>query len=508
MKRALIFLVAFTAMLVILGQGVAAANELDFDIANGHFFKQANGQGGGGQTGFAITDEGGIPFWREFRRLGGVSALGYPISQRFTYKGFTTQVTQKAVLQWQPATQEVVLGNVMDELNAAQKDEWLKVVKWVPPQQPWDEGGKSWAEVVRGRQAALDASPTIRAVYFGVTDPLTYYGLPTSLVEDLGLVQSLRTQRGVFQVWKVDTAWAKAGQLVMANVGDLAKEAGLFDQAVLAPEYPPGVAPPPTPTPVPSGRFWYEPQGSITYESNCGVTQMKIFVEDFHGNPMDDVTFRLRGVDGWTTTSIPTGWETNYPGRTDFVLDAAAKAGVWDVWAIDWQGNPVSNAVRVTTDATNCKPGEGGRQVATTRWRAPEYSQTAADGWSILDPATADQYQYASSGGLGWKPNCGMTQVKVYVKDAQGNPVDGSKFRIETDGWTADSGTSGSTHYGPGWTEFFLRNEPIGGNWRVWALGEGGSRASPVIQFTTNTGDCGDTDKGHQIAYVWFTKKY
>ena len=37
-------------------------------------------------------------FWDEFQRLGGVDALGYPISRRFTWKGFTVQAMQKGVL--------------------------------------------------------------------------------------------------------------------------------------------------------------------------------------------------------------------------------------------------------------------------------------------------------------------------------------------------------------------------------------------------------------------------
>src|SRR5687767_10925252 len=59
----------------------------DFDIPNGHFYTQA----GGGAGGFAITDNDGMLFWSEFQRLGGVPALGYPISSRFVWDGFTVQ---------------------------------------------------------------------------------------------------------------------------------------------------------------------------------------------------------------------------------------------------------------------------------------------------------------------------------------------------------------------------------------------------------------------------------
>ncbi len=59
----------------------------DYDVVNGHYFTQTGGSSA--EAGYAITDEGGIPLWSEFQRLGGVPALGYPVSRRFTWKGFT-----------------------------------------------------------------------------------------------------------------------------------------------------------------------------------------------------------------------------------------------------------------------------------------------------------------------------------------------------------------------------------------------------------------------------------
>src|SRR5579859_4304817 len=78
------------------------APQQDRDIPNGHFYTQANGMGGGGTYGYRITDDGGIAFWSEFKRLGGVDVLGYPASTRFTLDGFTVQATQRVILQWRP----------------------------------------------------------------------------------------------------------------------------------------------------------------------------------------------------------------------------------------------------------------------------------------------------------------------------------------------------------------------------------------------------------------------
>src|SRR5262249_59322679 len=67
----------------------------DWDVANGHFFSQT---GGGGGKGYAVTDEGGVRFWSQFQRLGGVAAVGYPASPPLTWDGFTLPVFQRVVL--------------------------------------------------------------------------------------------------------------------------------------------------------------------------------------------------------------------------------------------------------------------------------------------------------------------------------------------------------------------------------------------------------------------------
>src|SRR5207248_3159117 len=78
-----------------------AQQPADWDVPNGHVFTQTGGSAG---LGYVVSDEGGIAFWSAFQRLGGVPALGYPVSQRFEHGGFVTQAMQKAVLQWRPDT--------------------------------------------------------------------------------------------------------------------------------------------------------------------------------------------------------------------------------------------------------------------------------------------------------------------------------------------------------------------------------------------------------------------
>ncbi|MBI4493042.1 MAG: CAP domain-containing protein [Chloroflexi bacterium] len=211
-----------------LAPPASASEGADWEVPAGRYYLQTGG--------YEVADRDGIPFWSEFQRLGGVVNVGYPVSRRFLYKGFAIQAFQKAVLQWQPDAGQAVFLNVFDELSGAGKDGWLYAARSTPPPVQLDERGKSWDEIAALRLALLDGNPAIREAYLSASDPIQERGLPTSRVEDLGPLYALRAQRAVIQQWKVDTAWARAGEVVLANGGDLAKEAGLFPSAALATE--------------------------------------------------------------------------------------------------------------------------------------------------------------------------------------------------------------------------------------------------------------------------------
>ncbi|MBI2935006.1 MAG: N-acetylmuramoyl-L-alanine amidase, partial [Chloroflexi bacterium] len=89
------------------------------------------------------------------------------------------------------------------------------------------------------RLALLDANPAIKSRYLGTPDALNVYGLPVSRVVDNGNHFVVRFQRTVMQQWKVDVPWARAGQVTIANGGDIAKEAGLLPPEAVATEIPP-----------------------------------------------------------------------------------------------------------------------------------------------------------------------------------------------------------------------------------------------------------------------------
>ena len=210
----------------------------EYDVPNGHFFTQANGRPlGANGSGFAVTDEGGVRFWSEFQRLGGVEAVGYPVTQRFMLDGFTTQAFQKGVLQWRPEVKQAYFLNTFEVMHDRGLDDWLLAYRQTPkPFDPKPDTGLPWDKVIARHLALLDANPAIKQQFLSNPDWLQQYGLPVSSA-DAGNSFVIRAQRATFQYWKEDVPWAKKGDVSVANGGDLAKEAYLWpiEQAIPQP---------------------------------------------------------------------------------------------------------------------------------------------------------------------------------------------------------------------------------------------------------------------------------
>lgn len=222
---------ALIAMLMVVPFIPATPAEAsDWDVPNGHFFSQTGG--------YSIVNQDGIPFWDEFQRLGGVQAVGYPVSRRFQMDGFTVQTMQRVIFQWRPDIGQVYFVNTFDRLSQLGKDEWLLAQRATPkPLPPNFDNGKAWEQVVADRLALLEANQAIKNQYFSVVgDPLTMNGLPTSQVMDMGNHFALRAQRVVIQQWKSTMPWASAGEVTVALGGSIAAEAGLLPKDVLVAE--------------------------------------------------------------------------------------------------------------------------------------------------------------------------------------------------------------------------------------------------------------------------------
>ncbi len=197
------------------------------------FFTQtAAGQPGG----FYVCDDAQAQFLSAFERWG-LQRVGYPISQRYTRDGFVTQAFQKAIMQWRPNEDAVYLVNIFDDLHNDGFDERLLRVRQTPNHlEAGPEGpNASFEQAKMARQALLAERPALERAYFSVADPVLFFGLPTSEVEDMGNHYAIRLQRTVLQEWKESVPWASAGQVTVANGGDMAKELGQLPAAALVP---------------------------------------------------------------------------------------------------------------------------------------------------------------------------------------------------------------------------------------------------------------------------------
>jgi rare lipoprotein A len=208
----------------------ASAETADYPITQGHFYRQAAGAEAGA-GGFSITDAEGVPFWSEYERLGGVDALGYPISRRLILHGLICQATQRAILQWHPAEKRVRLINVMEYLSELGVDEALAKHRLVPR--------PVGAVLEASRESWLESNAKIKTVYFGAPDPVALFGLPLSPPVEMGAAVAMRFQRGVIYSWKERQPWTGAEQVSVANAGDFVKEWEGLPARALEPEAPP-----------------------------------------------------------------------------------------------------------------------------------------------------------------------------------------------------------------------------------------------------------------------------
>jgi hypothetical protein len=146
--------------------------------SRGAYYPQAaNGHGG-----YWIQDDSAAAMNRSFQSLGGVTALGYPASQRFQTGGFTYQATQGALLQWRPELGTAVLANTYDWFTMAGKDDALAGSAGVPL--PIRDDGSN-GDLQRAQQTRLAwlTNDAIRAAYLSagsVDQAMRLYGLPSS----------------------------------------------------------------------------------------------------------------------------------------------------------------------------------------------------------------------------------------------------------------------------------------------------------------------------------------
>lgn len=227
----------------------------DYSIANGRFFTQT---GGGSGRGYRVTDDGrdasgrAIRFWSEYRRLGGVDVLGYPVSRRYVGSdGFTYQAFQRGVLQWRPELGVAYLANAFEQLTAAGRDSALTEVG-IPPPVVDDGSAGDWVRARAVRFGWLTES-AIRSRFLANPNPsavrtwnegaaIQLYGLPASRPVRSGPFVVQRFQRMSLQLWVEDVpGMPPKGSVVGILGGDLLKQHGLVPTEAGQPEEPPGI---------------------------------------------------------------------------------------------------------------------------------------------------------------------------------------------------------------------------------------------------------------------------
>ena len=253
------------------------------------------------QTGYSVADTPSARFLAEFQRLGGVEALGYPVSQPYTAGGFTYQAFQRAVLQWRPELGQAYLANSMDFFGAAGREASLRATGIPAPLT--DSSAGSFARAVSERESWL-TEPTIARVY-RAGGGYSRFGLPSSHPQQAGPFVVQRFQRYVFQYWTSSVPGMPAkGSVVGVLVGDLLKQQGLVPASALVASDPAATSlqPPkalaqlahanarPTGIPVVPYRGQYD--GSSFQRSNCGPAALGMLL-GYNGQSASTLDLRL-----------------------------------------------------------------------------------------------------------------------------------------------------------------------------------------------------------------------
>lgn len=212
----------------------------------GRFFTQTRGLEPY-PKGYAVLNDEQAPLWDLFRNYGGVSTLGYPISQRWQdemsriCQAFNRGVIQVTADQQDPIKDEWM--SIMDEL-AQRRIDLDNPTEAIPPSFDWgSDNGKRKEEIQQNHIERVFGEiknyPQLRTAYFNNPRWLDLYGLPMG-IKDYGAVVVLRCQRNALQLWKDQTPWTWSPmEVVPTNGGELAVKYGLVPREAVIPIDPP-----------------------------------------------------------------------------------------------------------------------------------------------------------------------------------------------------------------------------------------------------------------------------
>jgi hypothetical protein len=219
----------------------------------------------------------------------------------------------------------------------------------------------------------------------------------------------------------------------------------------------PTLAPTPTPTSPPT-IYGYDIV-SVSYESDCNITEVRGSVFNPDWSPASGVYFKVWNDWGWSAISNPSA-----DGQWDIYLYDKPREMTWYVQAVE-SDQPVSPIFTVHTDL-DC---EKGIQRARINWR------------KTRPPLPVYTYRVV---GIASHRTCGVTALSGTLLAADWSPVSGVKVVVWNDyGWSHMSEPSVA-----GFWEVFLSDTPKKGIWYAQVV-ENGQAVSSVVKVVTDE-DC------------------
>lgn len=237
-----LIVVGLALALVIGGVGrVAGASPLEATaVTGGAFFERADADG----LGYAIRNYADGPaFYDAYLRLGGAQALGPPVSRPWVGAGGRFyQVTQRVLLQWSPADDQVGVASLFELLNDAEFGDELRArhipAAETPPLLAPELARQARLEWMTDRAIAAKfaSSPTGRD---SLDASIEFHGLPMSRPLRLGPFVVQRFQRTALQYWVEQVANGQpVGSVVLVNAGDIYRDLALPDELLAQPHEP------------------------------------------------------------------------------------------------------------------------------------------------------------------------------------------------------------------------------------------------------------------------------
>ena len=214
----------------------------DWDVPGGHFYTQTAPPDAPADSGYLVADAGEVPFWREFRNLGGTAQLGFPLSARYDEGPNTYQVMQVGIMRRSGDTGQVDLHPVFVAFAEMGMDDWLQT-RGVPATAP---ALRQNPDLPVETRLSWFTQPAIRAAwaFAGEDTARARYGLPMSEPQRFGPFISQRFERATLQLWLDAVPDQPApGTVTTVQAGELLKEAKLIPDPALATIAPPAPRP-------------------------------------------------------------------------------------------------------------------------------------------------------------------------------------------------------------------------------------------------------------------------